>query len=141
MYSGETIKVLLKIIKQNLPLIKAWKWLFLLVKPKWCLDIKLEAFHQFSRNGNRKQLVLFYLESLLLISGISGFSFFVIEHIRKPETTENFQKLIFWGIKANYLISSTLLSILCVQDKTLKVLLKVTKEYLLLKLEIDFSYY
>ena len=57
------------------------------------------------------------------------------------ETTENFQKLIFWGIKSNFLISSTLLSILCVQDKTLKVLLKVIKEHLLLKLEIDFSYY
>ena len=26
----------------------------------------------------------FYLESFLLISGISGFSFFAIEHIRKP---------------------------------------------------------
>ena len=57
------------------------------------------------------------------------------------ETTENFQKLIFCGIKSNCLISSTLLSILCVQDKTLKVLLKVIKEHLLLKLEIDFSYY
>ena len=27
---------------------------------------------------------VFYLESFLLISGISGFSFFAIEHIRKP---------------------------------------------------------
>ena len=27
--------------------------------------------------------MLFYLESFLLISGISGFSFFAIEHIRK----------------------------------------------------------
>ena len=54
---------------------------------------------------------------------------------------ESFQKLIFWGIKSNYQISSTLLSILCVQDKILKVLLKVIKELLLLKLEIDFSYY
>ena len=141
MYSGETIKVLLKIIKQNLPLIKAWKWLFLLVKPKCCLDIKLEAFYQFSRNSNRKQLVLFYLESFLLISGISGFSFFVIEHIRKPETTKNFQKLIFRGIQSIYLISSTLPAILCVQDVTLKVLPKVIRKHLLLKLEIDFSCY
>ena len=54
---------------------------------------------------------------------------------------KNFQKLIFWGIKASYLILSTLLGILCVQDKTLKVLLKVVKEHLLLKLEIDFSCY
>ena len=42
-----------------------------------------------------------------------------------PETTENFQKLIFRGIKASYLILSTLLGVLCVQDKTLKVFLKV----------------
>ena len=52
---------------------------------------------------------------------------------------ENFQKLIFLGIKFIYLISSTFLSILCVDDKTLKVLLKVIKKHLLLKLEIDFS--
>ena len=52
---------------------------------------------------------------------------------------ENFQKLIFRGIKPIYLISSTFLSIMCVQDKTLKVLLKVIKEHLLLKFEIDFS--
>ena len=57
------------------------------------------------------------------------------------ETAENFQKLIFLGIKSIYLISSTFLSILCVQDKTLKVLLKVIKEHLLLKLETDFSHY
>ena len=105
--------------------IEACKWLFLLLKPKWYLDIKLEAFYQFSSNGNRKQWVLFYLESFLLISGISWFSFFVIEHIQKPRTTKNFQKLIFRGIKASYLILSTLLGVLCVQGVTLKVLLKV----------------
>ena len=55
--------------------------------------------------------------------------------------TENFQKLFFRGIKASDLILCILLGILCVQDKTLKVLLKVVKEYLLLKLEIDFSCY
>ena len=27
---------------------------------------------------------LFYLESFLLISGISGFSFYAVEHIQKP---------------------------------------------------------
>ena len=54
---------------------------------------------------------------------------------------ENFQKLNFQGIKSIYLISSTFLSILCVQDKTRTVLIKVIKEHLLLKLEIDFSYY
>ena len=95
--------------------IEACKWLFLLLKPKWYLDIKLEAFYQFSSNGNRKQWVLFYLESFLLISGISGF----FRHLR------NFQKLIFKSIKASYLILSTLLGVLCIQDVTLKVLLKV----------------
>ena len=64
--------------------IEAGKWFFLLLKPKWYLNLKLVAFYQFSGNGNRKQWVLFYLESFLLISGISGFSFFVIEHIPKP---------------------------------------------------------
>ena len=58
---------------------------FLVVKTKWYLNIKLEVFYQFSSNGNRKQWVFFYLESFLLISDISGFSFFAIEHIRKPE--------------------------------------------------------
>ena len=53
---------------------------------------------------------------------------------------QNYQKLIFRDIKASYLILSTL-GILCVQDRTLKVLLKVVKEHLLLKLEIDFSCY
>ena len=54
---------------------------------------------------------------------------------------ENFQKLIFRDIKSIYLISRTFLSILCVQDKILKVLFKVIKDNLLRKLEIDFSYY
>ena len=38
-----------------------------------------------------------YLESFPLISGISGFSFFAIEHIRKPGTTESFILTIFWS--------------------------------------------
>ena len=54
---------------------------------------------------------------------------------------ENFPKLSFRGIKSIHLISSTFPSILYVQDKTLKVLLKVIMEHLLLKLEIDFSCY
>ena len=54
---------------------------------------------------------------------------------------EKFHKLIFRGIKFIYLILSTFLGILCVRDKTLKALLKVPKENLLLKNEIDFSYY
>ena len=51
---------------------------------------------------------------------------------------EKFQKLIFRGIKSIYLISSIFLSILCVHDKTLKVLLKVIKENLPFKLEGSF---
>ena len=46
--------------------------------------------------------------------------------------------LIFQGIKTIYLIWSTFLSILCDQDTTLKVLLKVIKENLRLKLEVAF---
>ena len=47
--------------------------------------------------------------------------------------------LIFRGIKTiYYLIWSTFLSILCDQDTTLKVLLKVIKENLRLKLEVAF---
>ena len=84
----------LKIIKDWLPLItitiEAWKWLLLLLKPKWYLDIKLVAFQQFSSNGNHSQWVLFDLESFLLISGISEFSFFAIEHIRKPRNHGKF---------------------------------------------------
>ena len=51
---------------------------------------------------------------------------------------ENFYKLIFRGIKTIYLIWSTFLSILCDQDLTLKVLLKVIKENLPFKLEGSF---
>ena len=54
------------------------------------------------------------------------------------ETTENFHKLIFRNIKTIYLIFSTFLRILCVQDTTLKastfkaqLLLKVINKHLL----------
>ena len=70
-----------------------------------------------------------------------GFGFLPQGIFENPQTTENFQKLIFRGIKSIYLISRTFLSILCVQDKILKVLFKVIKDNLLRKLEIDFSYY
>ena len=42
-----------------------------------------------------------------------------------PETKENFYKLMIRGINTIYLIWNTFLSILCDQDLTLKVLLKV----------------
>ena len=38
---------------------------------------------------------LFYLESFFLISGISGFSFFTIEHIRKPGIYGKFHSYCF----------------------------------------------
>ena len=78
------------------------------------------------------------LKSLLLISSICGFSLLAMEHIRKHGHHGNFRKLIFRGIKTIYLIWSTLLSILCVQDTPLKVLLKVVNENLPLKLEGSF---
>ena len=64
--------------------IKAWNWLFLLSKPKWYVDNELIVFQQFSNNIKVFTLGPLDLESFLLISGISGFSFFAIEHIRKP---------------------------------------------------------
>ena len=74
-----------------------------------------------------------------MISGISGFLFFAIEHIRKPGNhgKKNYM-LIFRGIKTIYLIWSTFLTILCDQDLTLKVLVKVIKKNLHLKLEGSF---
>ena len=47
----------------------------------------------------------------------------------------NFYKLIFRSIKTIYLIWNTFLSILCDQDLTFKVLLKVIKENLPFKFE------
>ena len=57
------------------------------------------------------------------------------------ETTENFHKFIFQGIKTIYLILSTLLGILYFQNTIYKVLLKVINEHLLLLLESSFSFY
>ena len=37
----------------------------------------------------------FYLESFLSISGVSGFSFFTIEHIRKPGIYGKFHSYCF----------------------------------------------
>ena len=48
---------------------------------------------------------------------------------------ENFHNFVFRGIKTIYLFWSTFLSILHVQDATLRVLLKVINKQLLLKLE------
>ena len=60
------------------------------LRPNCYLDIKLVAFSQFRSNGNRQQRAVFYLESFLFISSISGFSFLTTEHIRKPGNHGNF---------------------------------------------------
>ena len=53
------------------------------------------AFQQFSSNGSRKTIGVFNLESFLLISGISGFSFFAIEYIRKHGNHGKFSQAHF----------------------------------------------
>ena len=68
-----------------------------------------------------------------------GFRFLPWSIFENPESTENFRKHVFRGTKTIYLISSTFLDILCIQDTSFKVLLKVINDYLLLKLEIGFS--
>ena len=70
-----------------------------------------------------------------LFPAFSGFRFLPYSIFENLETTENFCKLIFRGIKTIYLIWSTFLSILCDQGLTFKVLLKVIKKDLLFKLE------
>ena len=78
------------------------------------------------------------LESSLLIYGISGFLFFAIKHIRKPGNHGKFF-LAHFSWYGDYLsVWSTFLSILCDQDLTFKVLLKVINENLPLKLESSF---
>ena len=83
----------------------------------------------------------FALESFQLVSSISRFLLFPIEHIRKPRNHRKFLSAHFstiFCIKTIYLIWNTFQSILCHQDLTLKVLLKVIKENLPLKLEGSF---
>ena len=64
-----------------------------------------------------------------------GFRFLPYSISENLETTEDFHKLIFSGMKTIYLIWTTFLSILCDQDLTFKELLKVIKENLPFKLE------
>ena len=73
-----------------------------------------------------------------MISTFLGFRFLSLEHIQKPGMHGKFHKLIFRVIKTIHPISRAFLSILCVQDTTLKVLLKLVKENLPLKLESGF---
>ena len=73
------------------------------------------------------------------------FQVFIFCHraiFENPETMENFQKLLFGGYKAIYPILRIFLGIfLYVQNTTLKVLLKVINEHLLLFLESGFVAY
>ena len=73
---------------------KTYHWslkvVLLFLEANCYLDLKLVAFSKFSSNVNRQQRAVFYLESSVLISGISGFSFFDIEHIWKPGNHEKF---------------------------------------------------
>ena len=121
--------------------IEAGKWLFLSLKPKWYLNIKLETFSSFLVMVIVNNGCFFIQKAYYWFQAFPGFSFLLLSIFKKLEITENFQKLICRGINSIYLISSTFLSILSVGDKTLIVLLKVIKEHLLWKLEIDFSCY
>ena len=89
----KTLKVLLKVIKNHL-LLKL-ETLFLLLKPKWYVDNKLIVFQQFSSNIKALTFGTLDSESFLLISDISGFSFFAIEHIRKPGNHRKFSEAHF----------------------------------------------
>ena len=115
------------------------KVIFLVFKPRWYLDNKLITFQQFFNNGKRLILGVFLIQKAFCgFPAFPGFHFLPQSILENPETTENFHKLIFQGIKTIYLILSTALGILFDQDTTLKVLLKVTKENLRLKLEVAF---
>ena len=70
-----------------------------------------------------------------------GFHFLSYSIFENLETTGSFCKLIAGGFKTIYLISSTFVDILYVQNTTRKALLMVIKENLTLKLESGFFWY
>ena len=120
----------------------AWKWLFWLLKSRWYLDNKLIAFSQFFSNGKPLKFgALLTYKVFCQFPAFPGFRFLPYSIFENPETTDNFHKLIFRGIKAIYLLLSTLLRILYVQNTIYKVLLKFINEHLLLLLESGFSGY
>ena len=57
----------------------------------------------------------FYLESFLLISGISGFSFFTTEHIRKPGIYRKFHSYSFlkWNFSQTKFVSVSFSLVKC----------------------------
>ena len=69
---------------QRAIIIEASKWLFLLLKPRWYLRQQIGSFFSsFLAMATVNNRCFFYLESFILISDFSGFSFFAIEHIQK----------------------------------------------------------
>ena len=63
--------------------IETWNSLFLLLRSKWYVIMNWLLFSSFLVTVHHKQWVLFDLESFVLISDVSVFSFFIIELIRK----------------------------------------------------------
>ena len=110
----------------------------LFAKLKQYLRTELVTFEQSSSNYICQQGVFSDLKSFLLISDASWFSFFAIEYIRQPPTTENFDKLIFRSVKTIYLIQSSLKKILLDHDTNLNALLKVIHETQHLSLKVAF---
>ena len=68
-----------------------------------------------------------------------SFRFLPYSIFKHTELRDNLDKLICWSIKTMYLISSTFLSVLCVEKETLKTLPKFIKANLILKLESGFT--
>ena len=116
------------------PSIEARKQLFLLLKRNQYLDSKFVAlFQQFSSIDNH------YHWSFL------GFRFYPQSIFENPESTENFNKLIFQGIMTIYYqIYSDFKSFtkhFVYSGETIKVVLKIIKENESLRLESGFSCY
>ena len=83
----------------------------------------------------------YYQKTFCWFPAFPGFRFLSQSIFENTETSENFHKFIFRGIKIIYLILNTFPSNLCVQDTILKVLLKVINENLPLRLESSFACY
>ena len=106
---------------------------FLLLKSKLYLENKVITFQQFCNNNKPLTLgALLIQKPFCRLPAFPSFRFFPYSIFKNTETTENFQKLIFRGIKTIYLILRSHLGILYFQNKIYKVLLKVINEHLLL---------
>ena len=76
---GTGLKVFLKLINVNL-VMKLKKGVLLILEGKMLLRYQTGSS---SANGNCQQWVFSNLEGFFMISGVSGFSYFAIKHIRK----------------------------------------------------------